>query len=50
MKANTKKAMDCSLRAAMLAAETDLSREVIEARVSPRRVIFAPLEPVIDSL
>jgi hypothetical protein len=27
-----------------------LSRGVLETRVSPRRVIFAPLEPVIDSL
>lgn len=28
----------------------NLSRRVLETRVSPRRVIFAPLEPVIDSL
>jgi len=27
-----------------------LSRGVLETRVSPQRVIFAPLEPVIDSL
>ena len=28
----------------------NLSRRVLKTRVSPRRVIFAPLEPVIDSL